>query len=206
MEAAGRAVARAIQRHIRRCRVLVLAGPGNNGGDGYIAARLLAQEGWPVRLAALAPPRAVRRRRRGPPLARPHGPFTPEERPAPDVVIDAVFGAGLTRPLDGLVADTLRAAAESSPSTFPRGLDGATGRALGTPRAGRTDRHLLPPEARPPAAARPRPVRRGSSWPTSASPTPFWTAIAPAPSRNLPTLWPLPAPDRRRPQIHAAAT
>src|SRR4051812_10839744 len=57
MEAAGRAAARVIMRHFSRCRVLVLAGPGNNGGDGYVAGRYLLQEGWPIRLAALAPPR-----------------------------------------------------------------------------------------------------------------------------------------------------
>ena len=45
MDAAGRSVARAVMRHVGRCRVLVLAGPGNNGGDGYVAARRLAQEG-----------------------------------------------------------------------------------------------------------------------------------------------------------------
>jgi ADP-dependent NAD(P)H-hydrate dehydratase / NAD(P)H-hydrate epimerase len=132
MEAAGRAVARAIQRHIGRCRVLVLAGPGNNGGDGYIAARLLAQEGWPMRLAALAPPRAGSDAAGAAGLwPGPTVPFTPDEAGRADVVIDAVFGAGLTRPVDGLVADTLKAARRVVAADVPSGLDGATGLMLG---------------------------------------------------------------------------
>jgi hydroxyethylthiazole kinase-like uncharacterized protein yjeF len=132
MEAAGRAVARAIQRHIGRCRILVLAGPGNNGGDGYVAARLLAQQGWPVRLAALAAPRngsdaaGAARRWFGPTV-----PFTPEEAGRADVVVDAVFGAGLTRPVTGIAADTLRAARRVIAIDVPSGLDGATGQPLG---------------------------------------------------------------------------
>jgi hydroxyethylthiazole kinase-like uncharacterized protein yjeF len=47
MANAGRAVARAILRRFRSCHTLVLAGPGNNGGDGYVAGRLLQQAGWP---------------------------------------------------------------------------------------------------------------------------------------------------------------
>ena len=54
MERAGWAVARAARR-FGPCRTLVLCGPGGNGGDGYVAARLLASWGWPVRVAALAP-------------------------------------------------------------------------------------------------------------------------------------------------------
>ncbi|MDR3532858.1 MAG: NAD(P)H-hydrate epimerase, partial [Rhodopila sp.] len=128
MEAAGRAVARAVMRHIGRCRVLVLAGPGNNGGDGYVAARLLRQEGWPVGVAALVPPREGADAAGAAQLWRgPMVPFDPAEAARADVVIDAVFGAGLTRPVTGLVADTLQAARRVVAVDVPSGLDGGTG-------------------------------------------------------------------------------
>src|SRR5271165_4620273 len=99
MENAGRAVARAIRARFSPCRTLVLCGPGNNGGDGYVAARLLANAGWPVAVAALAPAKgdaaAVAKRWRGPVV-----PFNGFEVKRAALVIDAVFGAGLARDLD----------------------------------------------------------------------------------------------------------
>jgi hydroxyethylthiazole kinase-like uncharacterized protein yjeF len=136
MEAAGRAVARAAMRLTRPVRTLVLVGPGNNGGDGYVAARRLAEFGWPVSLAILAPPRrgsdaaVVATRWRGP-----TPPFDPREAARADLVIDAVFGAGLSRPLEGRVVETLRAARRVLAVDVPSGLDGATGAALGEVRA-----------------------------------------------------------------------
>ena len=50
MEKAGLAVADAVARHPLGTRVVVVAGPGNNGGDGFVAARLLADRGYPVRV------------------------------------------------------------------------------------------------------------------------------------------------------------
>ena len=128
MENAGRAVARAIQARFRPRRTLVLCGPGNNGGDGYVVARLLARQGWPVTVAAMAAPRAgsdaaqVHSRGRGPNV-----PFTQHEAARADLVVDAVFGAGLSRDLDAGVVQVLRAARELVAVDVPSGLDGATG-------------------------------------------------------------------------------
>ena len=131
MERAGWAVAQAIRTRFRPCPVLVLCGPGNNGGDGYVAARLLARAGWPVTVAALAPPRADAAIA----AARWHGPmapFTAAEAARASLVIDAVFGAGLARDLDPSVATVLAAARRIVAIDVPSGLDGATGTPRGT--------------------------------------------------------------------------
>lgn len=112
MDAAGRAVARAILQRYRPCRVLVLAGPGNNGGDGIIAARYLAQAGWPVRVLGLAEAQVEDMRRA-------------------ELVIDALFGAGLTRDIAAPVAALLQAARRIVAVDVPSGLDGATGQVRG---------------------------------------------------------------------------
>ena len=132
MENAGRAVARAALRSMRPTATLVLCGPGNNGGDGYVAARLLAQEGWPVWVAALAPPSA------GSDAARAAASwrggvrgFDPVEAARAGLVIDAVFGAGLARDLDGLAAATLAAARRVLAVDMPSGIDGETGAVRG---------------------------------------------------------------------------
>jgi hydroxyethylthiazole kinase-like uncharacterized protein yjeF len=130
MENAGRAIARAVCARIRPCRTLILCGPGNNGGDGYVAARHLTRAGWPVAVAALAPPKGDA----APAAARWRGPvadFTAPAAARAALVIDAVFGAGLTRDLDPSVADVLRAARRVVAVDVPSGLDGATGQVRG---------------------------------------------------------------------------
>jgi hydroxyethylthiazole kinase-like uncharacterized protein yjeF len=130
MENAGRAVARAVRARFAPCRTLVLCGPGNNGGDGYVAARHLAEAGWPVAVAALAPPKgdaaAAAARWRGPHVA-----FAAAEATRAELVIDAVFGAGLVRDVDDDVVDVLRAARRIVAVDVPSGLDGATGQMRG---------------------------------------------------------------------------
>lgn len=101
MENAGRAVAEAITARWAKQPVLVLCGMGNNGGDGYVAARLLAEAGWPVRVAGLGQPAgpagdaALRWARPVEPLGAP---------PVEGLIVDALFGAGLSRPLEGAAA------------------------------------------------------------------------------------------------------
>ncbi len=136
MAAAGRAVAQAVRARFRPVRTLVLAGPGNNGGDGWVAARLLDRAGWPVAVAPLAWPAPgtaaaeAAARFQGPVL-----PFAAAEAARAGLVIDAVFGAGLARSLSPEVAAVLAAAGQVVAVDVPSGLCGATGQALGAVRA-----------------------------------------------------------------------
>ncbi|RUX13720.1 bifunctional ADP-dependent NAD(P)H-hydrate dehydratase/NAD(P)H-hydrate epimerase, partial [Mesorhizobium sp. M2A.F.Ca.ET.037.01.1.1] len=103
MQRAGEAVATLVlARHPGAKRAHVLCGPGNNGGDGYVVARLLAEAGVDVALWALGEPRP------GSDAAlaaaactlerRPLSALTPEDG---SLVVDALFGAGLSKPLSG---------------------------------------------------------------------------------------------------------
>jgi hydroxyethylthiazole kinase-like uncharacterized protein yjeF len=109
MERAGIAAAEAIRRFAGPLPALVLCGPGNNGGDGYVVARALAEAGSPVRVAALAEPKTIAAAAA---RARWTGEVAPlaEAEPAP-LLVDALFGTGLARRLDEPLALRLGALA-----------------------------------------------------------------------------------------------
>jgi hydroxyethylthiazole kinase-like uncharacterized protein yjeF len=138
MERAGQAVADAVARRVATgASVLVLCGPGNNGGDGFVAARLLAQGGRHVTLALtcersrLTGDAAIMAQLWTGPIAS-----IPTVQPrAHDIVVDALFGAGLSRPLDGEVSVLVDAVNASGRPVIavdvPSGLSGDTGRSEG---------------------------------------------------------------------------
>jgi hydroxyethylthiazole kinase-like uncharacterized protein yjeF len=136
MEKAGRAVADAVARHPLGTKVLVVAGPGNNGGDGFIAARVLAERGYPVRLillgdvAALKGDAAEAAKR----WAREVEPADPANvRGA--IIVDALFGAGLNREVDGVARALIEAMNASGAPVIavdlPSGINGASGAVMG---------------------------------------------------------------------------
>jgi hydroxyethylthiazole kinase-like uncharacterized protein yjeF len=119
--------------------VVILCGPGNNGGDGWVAARLLADGGRRVSTVSLLDPARLAGDAACM-FARWSGPVhAPSEAPAllagADVVIDALFGAGLGRPLTGeaaaLVASLATSARPVVAVDVPSGLDGTTGLVAG---------------------------------------------------------------------------
>lgn len=134
MERAGRAVAAAATEMVASgTTILVLCGPGNNGGDGFVAARVLAGRGFDVRLCLLGDRAALRGDAR---LAADawEGPVEPPGRAFPeaaDLVIDALFGAGLARDLEGEARSLVERIAVSGTPVLavdvPSGLDGDTG-------------------------------------------------------------------------------
>jgi hydroxyethylthiazole kinase-like uncharacterized protein yjeF len=144
MENAAAAIAAAVNQILQKSsgrRVLVLCGPGNNGGDGYVAARLLRGSRIKVRVAALTP----REMLRGDALAAATawtGPVECAETCAlqgVDLVIDALFGTGLARDIEGpaaaLITRLNRWRRESKQYVvsvdIPSGIDGSTGAVRG---------------------------------------------------------------------------
>ncbi|MFN3867856.1 MAG: NAD(P)H-hydrate epimerase, partial [Hyphomicrobiaceae bacterium] len=141
MENAGRAVADvAWQRLARGDRVVVLCGPGNNGGDGFVAARHLKQRGCEVTVLLLGD-RAALEGDAAAMAQRWDGGVRAFEEGVPagaTVVVDALFGAGLSRDVGGAAARAVRAIDESRQRgarviavDVPSGIDGDTGVARG---------------------------------------------------------------------------
>ena len=138
MERAGRAVAGAVAaRHPPGSRVVVVAGPGNNGGDGFVAARVLVERGYRVRLLLLGD----RFRLKGDAAEaarRWQGtiePVSPRRLAGADVIVDALFGAGLDRPVEGTARDVIEAINQNAVPTIAvdlaSGINGTTGAVMG---------------------------------------------------------------------------
>jgi NAD(P)H-hydrate epimerase len=134
---AGIAVTAEIERRWSVRPVTVLCGPGNNGGDGFATAWLLAEAGWPVRVALLG----SRDRLTGAALHYAQRwqwaiePMTAAVLDEAELVVDAIFGAGLSRALEGAAAEILATAAQRGLTIVaidvPSGVMGDTGQALG---------------------------------------------------------------------------
>ncbi len=145
MENAGKAVADAIGLRWTMRPVTVLCGPGNNGGDGFVTARHLSGAGWPVRIALLGSrDRLVNEARHHAELWRGGvEPLAPAVLNGAELVVDAIFGAGLSRALDGPAAETLAAAARTGVPIVaidvPSGLMGDAGEILGAVAAALTN-------------------------------------------------------------------
>ena len=142
MRRAGAAVAAlALERWPGTRAIMVICGPGNNGGDGYVVARLLREAGAAVSLYRADPPRPGSDAA----LAAAECPVEPRGLDSfrPDgacLVIDALFGAGLSKPLGGIHADAIDRVAKSGAAVLavdlPSGISGDSGAVLGcAPRA-----------------------------------------------------------------------
>jgi len=137
MERAGIAVGQEIRQRWSPRAVCVLCGPGNNGGDGFVVAKFLAQHGWRVRVALLGhlaelQGDALFHARR---WSGPIEPLKPAAVADSALVVDAIFGAGLNRALSSEVRDTLALARESQipivAVDVPSGVMGDSGESAG---------------------------------------------------------------------------
>ncbi len=138
MENAGASIVAEIVERWGPRNTLVLCGPGNNGGDGFVIARLLDEAGWPVRVAlvgdreALTGAAAAHAAR----WSEPTSPVEPSILEGAELIVDALFGAGLSRPVDGPVAEVIEritaARIDCVSVDMPSGVHGDTGAIMGT--------------------------------------------------------------------------
>jgi hydroxyethylthiazole kinase-like uncharacterized protein yjeF len=138
MLSAGQAIAAAAMDLVEEGPILVIAGPGNNGGDGFVAAAELAARGRDVSVILLCERDALQ----GDAASAARGwkypmlPFNPQAIGKPALIIDALFGAGLDRPVKGEPFDMIEAInANGAPVLavdLPSGINGTTGAVMGT--------------------------------------------------------------------------
>lgn len=134
MNNAGTGIADVISARYPVGTAAILCGPGNNGGDGFVVARLLAERGWTVRLGLLGDPASL-----SGDAAQAAADWTgridalsPACVDGADVVVDAIFGAGLSRAPDEDVAAVLEACIGKPVIAVdvPSGVDGGDGNAF----------------------------------------------------------------------------
>ncbi len=138
MAAAGTVVFEAIVNRFPPQPTLVLAGPGNNGGDAYIVAEKLRRAGWPVSVAALVPAAALKGDAAWAASKYSGESVLPTSGSSLDghsLVVDGLFGAGLSRPLDGAALELVRGINARRLACvaidIPSGIQGDSGQILG---------------------------------------------------------------------------
>jgi NAD(P)H-hydrate epimerase len=140
MKAAGLKVAESAKVFFKdggKKPILILCGPGNNGGDGFVAAEELRQSGWSARVVLLG---SIDRLRGDAALAAQHysgkvEPFDPGILAQSSGIVDALFGSGLSRPIEGAAAEMIEAVNSSAVPVLaidmPSGIDGDSGQICG---------------------------------------------------------------------------